>query len=214
MEVSDCATVTSKDSRNRRSPRARMTGSAGGRRTSERPALLCSLLLLPVSVDERLQPLRFLPLPLLSQVAPFCLAYLAPAASRQCISSPNEFVSSLTVISFSLTYSTPSRLNTLKHIIRCLHTLVLPFLSPVLPLCARTRSPPPLALATSSRSAANAPSRYHKEMNVELMSGSKFQMNHITSEYTLCRILNDGPNARRSRCDPRRRRCVHDELHL
>ena len=53
-----------------------------------------------------------------------------------------------------------------------------------------------------------------KEMNVELMSGSNFQMNHITSKSLLSRMLNDGLNARRSRCDPRRHRCVHDEFHL
>ena len=53
-----------------------------------------------------------------------------------------------------------------------------------------------------------------KEMNVDLMFGSNFQMNHITSKSLLSRMLHDGLNARRSRCDPRRHGCVHDELHL
>ena len=53
-----------------------------------------------------------------------------------------------------------------------------------------------------------------KEMTVELMSGSNFQMNHITSEYTLSRIFNDGADVRRSRCDSGRHRCIHGKLYL
>ena len=128
---------------------------------------------------------------------------------------------SLTVVSFRLTYSTPIALSHSKT-----HHTMLAYASLALLIAgsALVRADPvPTAPGPGDVFKVGGQCSFTwtadttgtwKEMKVELMSGSNFQMNHITSKSLLSRMLHDGPNARRSRCDSGGHRCVHDELHL